>query len=92
MKKLKTIVVILASVLFLTGCTSGGSSYTSDGESSYTSESKKSNYICSYNAYNCGDFSTHSEAMAVYLECGGVNNDVHQLDRDKDGSACETLP
>jgi len=48
--------------------------------------------ICSLNAYNCGDFSTHAEAQAVYEECGGVSNDIHQLDKDKDGSACETLP
>jgi len=54
--------------------------------------SNTSNYICSYNAYNCTDFTTHAEAQAVYEYCGGVNNDIHQLDRDKDGQACETLP
>lgn len=54
--------------------------------------SNTSNYICSYNAYNCTDFTTHAEAQAVYEYCGGVSNDIHQLDRDKDGSACETLP
>ncbi len=52
-----------------------------------------SNYICSYNAYNCPrDFSTHREAQAVYEACGGVNNDIHRLDTDKDGLACESLP
>ncbi len=51
-----------------------------------------SNYICSYNVYNCSDFSTHNEAQTVYESCGGVSNDVHRLDRDKDGLACETLP
>jgi len=45
-----------------------------------------------YNAYNCEDFSTHAEAQAVFNACGGVSNDIHQLDRDKDGLACETLP
>jgi len=49
-------------------------------------------YICTYDAYNCGDFSTHNEAQSVYEACGGVNNDIHKLDRDKDGLACETLP
>lgn len=49
-------------------------------------------YICNYNAYNCGNFRTHAEAQAVYEACGGVNNDVHQLDKDKDGIACESLP
>ena len=51
-----------------------------------------SGHICSYNAYNCTDFSTQSEAQAVYEFCGGVNNDVHGLDREKDGLACESLP
>ena len=51
-----------------------------------------SSYICSTNAYNCGDFSTHAEAQAAYKACGGPQSDVHQLDRDKDGIACESLP
>jgi len=48
-----------------------------------------SGYSCSANIYNCTDFSSHAQAQAVYEQCGGVNNDVHGLDRDKDGSACE---
>ena len=48
--------------------------------------------ICSSNAYNCTDFTTHAEAQSVYEQCGGVNNDVHKLDQDKDGLACEDLP
>lgn len=51
-----------------------------------------SGYICSYNAYNCADFSTHAQAQAVFEYCGGVNNDIHWLDGDKDGLACESLP
>lgn len=46
-------------------------------------------YVCSSNFYNCGDFRTHAEAQAVYEACGGKKNDVHRLDRDKDGLACE---
>ena len=48
-------------------------------------------YDCSSNVYNCGDFKTHAEAQKVFEACGGVNNDVHKLDRDGDGDACETL-
>lgn len=51
-----------------------------------------SGYICSYNAYNCDDFSTHAQAQAVFEACGGVDNDIHRLDGDKDGLACESLP
>ncbi len=49
-------------------------------------------YVCSFNAYNCGNFSTHAEAQEVYEFCGGVSNDIHRLDRDGDGEACESLP
>lgn len=48
--------------------------------------------VCSYNVYNCSDFSTHAEAQGVFNYCGGITNDVHRLDADKDGSACESLP
>lgn len=47
--------------------------------------------ICSRNAYNCTDFKTKEEAQKVYDQCGGVGNDVHQLDRNKDGGACDSL-
>jgi hypothetical protein len=47
---------------------------------------------CSYNMYNCENFKTHQEAQKLYELYGGVNNDVHHLDRDLDGLACETLP
>ncbi len=47
---------------------------------------------CSGNTLNCADFSTHAEAQACFQACGGVNNDVHGLDGDNDGSACESLP
>jgi len=49
---------------------------------------QSSGVICSYDAYNCSDFSTCSEAQAVYNACPG---DPHGLDRDKDGTACDTL-
>ncbi len=49
-------------------------------------------YICERNAYNCSDFTTRSEAQRVYDECGGVAHDIHRLDVDGDGVACETLP
>lgn len=51
-----------------------------------------SGYSCSANTYNCTDFSTHAEAQSVYEMCGGVSNDIHRLDQDKDGDACESLP
>ncbi|HII15730.1 MAG TPA: hypothetical protein HA362_05450 [Nanoarchaeota archaeon] len=47
--------------------------------------------ICSRNAYNCGEFSSQSAAQRVFEACGGVSNDIHILDKDKDGEACESL-
>ena len=48
-------------------------------------------YVCGYNAYNCDDFSTQAEAQELFEACGGVSNDIHDLDRDSDGIACESL-
>lgn len=47
---------------------------------------------CSYNAYDCSHFSSQAEAQRTYEMCGGVTNDIHHLDEDHDGTACETLP
>ncbi len=49
---------------------------------------------CSSNTYNCGDFSTHAQAQAVYDCCiAQTGSDVHKLDgSDNDGQACESLP
>jgi len=49
-------------------------------------------YICSSNKYNCTDFKTQTEAQEVFDQCGGADNDVHKLDSNKDGEACESLP
>jgi hypothetical protein len=49
-------------------------------------------YQCRRNAYNCRDFRTRAQAQAAYLACGGRSNDVHRLDEDRDGLACESLP
>ena len=51
-----------------------------------------SSYTCSSNTYNCSDFTTQAEAQAVFDMCGGVGNDIHRLDSNKDGEACESLP
>lgn len=47
---------------------------------------------CSGDIYNCSSFETHKEAQACFLYCGGTNNDIHRLDRDNDGSVCESKP
>ena len=49
-------------------------------------------YTCAGNTYNCTDFKTQQQAQAVYDKCGGVANDVHKLDKNKDGHPCDSLP
>ncbi len=40
---------------------------------------------------NCADFLTQQEAQDFYVLNGGPLIDGHDLDRDKDGIACEAL-
>jgi len=48
---------------------------------------------CNKNLYNYSDFKTQYEAQQCYLYClGQVNKDIHRLDGDHDGRACEALP
>ena len=41
---------------------------------------------------NCGDFATWREAQDFFLSEGGPSQDPHRLDRNGDGTACESLP
>lgn len=48
---------------------------------------------CAYDAYNCSDFSTQREAQACFDYCyTKTGKDIHGLDFDNDGIACESLP
>lgn len=48
---------------------------------------------CSGDIYNCADFSTHAQAQACYNYCVSIGRgDIHGLDGDNDGVACERLP
>ena len=48
---------------------------------------------CSGNIYNCSDFGTQAQAQACFDFCWALGKgDVHNLDADGDGIACEHLP
>ena len=48
---------------------------------------------CSGDRYDCKDFSTQNQAQACFDFCKSQKKgDVHNLARDKDGIACESLP
>lgn len=50
-------------------------------------------YVCAINTYNCSDFKSQSQAQAAYAHClQEVGSDIHQLDSDRDGTVCESLP
>jgi len=56
-------------------------------------EQASSSCDCSDNHYNCSDFSTQAEAQMCYDYCQALGRgDVHWLDDDCDGVACESLP
>ena len=40
--------------------------------------------------FNCDNFAYQDEAQDLFDACGGVENDIHGLDRDKDGIVCES--
>ncbi len=46
---------------------------------------------CYANLYNCRDFPDKGSAQACYDFCGGATNDIHRLDIDLNGIACETV-
>lgn len=60
-------------------------------ESEPKPEEQNLDYECSQNVYNCEHFITHIQAQKVYEFCGGLDNDIHRLDGDEDGLACESL-
>lgn len=48
---------------------------------------------CSGDNLNCSDFGSHSSAQACFNYCVAQGRgDIHGLDRDNNGSACESLP
>jgi uncharacterized protein YgiM (DUF1202 family) len=48
---------------------------------------------CSGNIYNCGHFGSHAAAQACFAYCiEQGRGDIHRLDGDNDGIACESLP
>lgn len=49
--------------------------------------------LCSSDSYACKDFSTHKAAQACFDYCVSQGRgDIHRLDGNNDGNACESLP
>jgi len=55
------------------------------------SSQKLADPICTSDRYNCADLGAQGEAQRVYEFCfKKVKKDIHRLDGDKDGVACES--
>jgi hypothetical protein len=49
--------------------------------------------LCDQDRYNCPYFGTQSRAQACYNWCVSLGRgDIHRLDSDGNGLACESLP
>lgn len=49
-------------------------------------------YICSHDAYKCSDFDSHADAQGAFDYCVAQGaGDIHRLDQDGNGVACESL-
>ena len=47
---------------------------------------------CQKEKLNCSNFEFQEDAQDLFEKCGGLENDIHRLDGDKDGKVCEALP
>lgn len=70
--------------------TSDVTTNTDSGTTSQDTSTTTAVCDCSGDNYNCGDFSNHSAAQDCYEYClEQVGTDIHRLDGNNDGSACE---
>ncbi len=78
-------IIIIPALLVLTGCATSQASVQTIAE-------PKTKTVCSCRSdrYNCADFETRCKARDMYDCCmRKVGYDVHNLDGDSDGIACE---
>jgi len=77
---MKLIIIVLIITILFCGCF----------EQKQTQEKillkEEINNECFIDKYNCDDFETQQQAQIIFKKCP---TDIHQLDRDKDGKACE---
>ena len=83
----------MAIFFLLSGCTSNYNNYVNEeNELIREDDYKIERSYGEYGDMDCGDFSTQAEAQEFFENEGGPDEDYHNLDRDGDGVACETLP
>ena len=86
----KSIIFLLAVLFLITGCSTSQTGQVSKQEIIKPTPKSKQFCFCRSDRYNCNDFKTNWEAQEAYECCmEKVGYDVHQLDGDLDGRACE---
>ena len=88
---LAVLVTIIVAVLIVLQIKAGKDIDEGIGEDDALDE-QETPYNCAEDTYNCDDFETQEQAQEIFELCGGISNDVHRLDSDKDGVVCEGLP
>lgn len=62
-----------------------------NGENQTVPAGSGGQYNCDTDTYNCTDFQNQSEAQTVFDSCFKNYGDIHGLDLDGNGKACENL-
>ena len=91
---LAVIIIIAAGVYFYINnfsSDSNGDAGPGDNNSIAVGEPNPNTPICDADVYNCGNFTTQSEAQGFFDACFKDNGDIHRLDADGNGKACERL-
>ena len=89
-QKTKSIIIII-SILVILGIISFILFLLFRSDSGYALPKGDLKWGCSYDFYNCDDLQTQAEAQEIFETCGGIENDIHLLDKDGNGIACEGL-
>jgi len=82
-------IIIILTCLVLIGGSCNDSTTTGASKPSRLREARL--YDDDYDEYNCEDFETWEEAQEAFESAGEIENDVHRLDRNGEGIACEEL-
>ena len=79
---MKKVLIVIISLLIISGCGSYGG---------MPSEQVLKEEYCSNDIYDCENFVIQEDAQELFELCGGVDNDIHKLDKESNGIACENL-
>ena len=82
-------------VMVFAGCSSGGSDATPSPRQAPAQTPRGALAVVSATSSptlidkNCTDFASAEDAQAFYIEAGGPDQDLHGLDPDQNGNACD---